>query len=191
MCVFGRCRLTLHGLGDISVWEAGAARGVAAQQWVCLGLHDNDEYAASGGYGEAAAVLPSLDAWKAPIAAALQSGYRVICPNFYSNPQVAECWKSTKSTKLAQQMLLKVFSMHGSRVLLMGDGHGGKVALKLLSEMPGLNNLLVGAMVFNMPAMKKEKDFFAKVPLRRLASSRLASPRLASPRFDVSCSGLF
>ena len=52
--------------------------------------------------------------------------------------------------------------MHGSRVLIMGDGQGGKVALKLLGEMAGMNNLLVGVMVFNMPAMQKES--FAKLP---------------------------
>ena len=154
-------RLMLPGLGEISVWEAGAAHGVTSQQWVCLGLHDNDEYAESCGHGKATAVLPSLEIWKAPIAAALRMGYRVVCPNFYSNPQVAQGWRNSKTTKVAQQTLLKVFSMHGSRVLLMGDGQGGKVALKLLGEMQGLSNLLVGAMVFNMPSMRKES--FAKV----------------------------
>lgn len=160
-CLWLPGRLVLSGLGEISVWEAGAARGVTAQQWVCLGLHDNDDYAASCGHGTAAAVLPSLETWKAPIAAALRMGYRVVCPNFYSNPQTAQGWSNTKTTKIAQQILLKVFSLHGSRVLLMGDGQGGKVALKLLGEMQGLSNLLVGAMVFNMPAMRKES--FAKV----------------------------
>ena len=129
---------------------------------MCLGLHDNDEYAESCGHGKAIAVLPSLETWKAPISAALRMGYRVVCPNLYSNPKSAESWRNTKSTKSAQQMLLKVLSMHGSRVLIMGDGQGGKVALKLLGEMAGMNNLLVGVMVFNMPAMQKES--FAKLP---------------------------
>lgn len=84
-----------------------------------------------------------------------------MCPNFYSNPQVAQGWSNTKTTKAAQQTLLKVFSLHGSRVLLMGDGQGGKVALKLLGEVQGLSNLLVGAIVFNVPSMRKES--FAKV----------------------------
>ena len=85
-------------------------------------LHDNDAYAESCGHGKAASVLPSLETWKAPIAAALRMGYRVVCPNFYSSPAAAAAWRNTKTTKVAQEILLKVFSMHGSRVLLMGDG---------------------------------------------------------------------
>ena len=152
----------LPGYGPISVWEAGVALGVKEAQWVVLGLHNNDP---DGKGNSSNSPLYQQDVWRTAIAAALRMGYRVVCPDFYSNPNVAACWANDKSTKAAQSMLLSLLGRLGPRVLMMGDGQGGKVAVKLLAEMPHLVGVLVGVLVYRMPPMKKES--FAKLPQGR------------------------
>ena len=148
----------LPGYGGISCWQAGAARGVEATQWVVLGLHNNDPDKA----GASNLPLYQQDLWRSAIAAALRMGYRVMCPDFNSNPAVSATWNNEKTTKAAQAMLLSLLGQLGARVLVMGDGHGGKIALKLVGEMPGLAGILVGVLVYRMPPM--QKDSFAKLP---------------------------